>query len=244
VSDAEPTGELAGRRALIHVGGSVAAIKAGDVITLLRRRGVETRVAMTASATHFITPLSLRSLSGHAVVTDLFAEARGRRPGGRTAAVVEGAGGGIAAGPEAGHGMEHLELSAWAEVQVAVAASANLIARIALGLADDAVTTTALACRAPLVIAPAMETAMWEHPATRGHVQTLRDRGAMFVGPVAGRLASGHEGMGRMAEPAEIVEAVAALLGGRASTGPGGAEESPIPELPSGLLGTSGGSGG
>jgi phosphopantothenoylcysteine decarboxylase/phosphopantothenate--cysteine ligase len=112
--------------------------------------------------------------------------------------------------------MEHLDLSGWAQLQLAAGASANLLARLALGLADDAVTATALACRAPLVIAPAMETAMWEHPATREHVETLRGRGAVLVGPVSGRLASGHEAMGRMAEPAEIVRVAAELLTGLA----------------------------
>jgi phosphopantothenoylcysteine decarboxylase/phosphopantothenate--cysteine ligase len=215
--------DLEGRRALVYVGGSIAAVKAGEVITLLRRRGAETRVAMTPSATRFITPLSLQSLSGHPVVSDLFREAHRRRPGG---------GGATSAGSgEAAHGMEHLTLSAWAELQLAVAASANLIARLALGLADDAVTATALACRAPLVIAPAMETAMWEHPATQGHVETLRGRGVTFVGPSSGRLASGHEGIGRMAEPAEIVEGAAAVLQGIAEPPP------PIADLPSGLLG-------
>ena len=219
----EQVADLEGRRALVYVGGSIAAVKAGEVITLLRRRGAETRVAMTPSATRFITPLSLQSLSGHPVVSDLFREAHRRQPGG---------GGATSAGSgEAAHGMEHLTLSAWAELQLAVAASANLIARLALGLADDAVTATALACRAPLVIAPAMETAMWEHPATQGHVETLRRRGVTFVGPSSGRLASGHEGIGRMAEPAEIVEGAAAVLQGIAEPPP------PIADLPSGLLG-------
>lgn len=218
----EQVAELDGRRALVYVGGSIAAIKAGDVITLLRRRGAETRVAMTASATRFITPLSLQSLSGHPVVSDLFREAHGRAPGRSPIPAQSG---------EAAHGMEHLTLSAWAELQLAVAASANLIARLALGLADDAVTATALACRAPLVIAPAMETAMWEHPATQGHVETLRGRGVTFVGPVAGRLASGHEGIGRMAEAAEIVEVAAGLLQGIPQPPP------PIADLPSGLIG-------
>jgi phosphopantothenoylcysteine decarboxylase/phosphopantothenate--cysteine ligase len=200
VTEADQVGELEGRRVLVYVGGSVAAVKAGEVVTLLRRRGAEVRVAMTHSATHFVTPLSLQSLSGNPVVTDLFADAHGRRRGGATAEAAPG------------HGMEHLTLSAWAEVQVAVAASANLIARLALGLADDAVTATALACRAPLLIAPAMEAAMWEHPATGGHVATLAGRGVVLVGPVSGRLASGHEAMGRMAEPAEIVQMVAAVI--------------------------------
>ncbi|HXZ99384.1 MAG TPA: flavoprotein [Candidatus Binatia bacterium] len=181
-------GDLSQRRVLVHVGGSVAAYKAADVVTLLRRRGADVRVAMTRAATQFVGPLTLRSLSGHAVVTDLFDP------------------------PEPGAGMEHLSLSQWAELQVVVAASANLIARLALGLADDAVTATALACRAPMLIAPAMETAMWEHPATAAHVETLRSRGVAQVGPVTGRLASGREGLGRMAEPDAIVAAAVALL--------------------------------
>jgi phosphopantothenoylcysteine synthetase/decarboxylase len=180
--------ELAQRRILVGIGGSVAAFKAADLVVLLRRRGASVRVAMTPSAARFITPLTLRSLSGNPVVADLFDS------------------------PEMGHGMEHLSLAEWAELLLVVAASANLIARLALGFADDAVTATVLASRAPLVVAPAMETAMWEHPATRGHVETLRGRGALLVGPVAGRLASGREGLGRMASPEEIAEATAAIL--------------------------------
>jgi phosphopantothenoylcysteine decarboxylase/phosphopantothenate--cysteine ligase len=208
--------ELQGRRVLVYVSGSIAAIKSGEVVTLLRRRGAEARVAMTQSATRFITPLALQSLSGHAVVTDLFREARAWHPGGRSGADGDA--------PGSGHGMEHLNLSGWAELQLAAGASANLIARLALGLADDVVTATALACRAPLVVAPAMETAMWEHPATLEHVETLRARGAVLVGPVSGRLASGREAMGRMAEPAEIVRVAAELLTG-------------LSGLPSGLSG-------
>jgi phosphopantothenoylcysteine decarboxylase/phosphopantothenate--cysteine ligase len=134
----------------------------------------------------------MQSLSGHPVATSVW----------------------DAAGAE--HGMEHLSLSAWCEAQVAVAATADLIARLALGLADDAVTTTALACRAPLLVAPAMETAMWEHPSTQASVATLRQRGAQILGPARGRLASGREGAGRMVEPAEIVGAVEQVLGGDA----------------------------
>ncbi|MGD0448454.1 MAG: flavoprotein [Candidatus Dormibacteria bacterium] len=211
--------DLQGRRVLVYVSGSIAAVKSGEVVTQLRRRGAETRVAMTESATRFITPLALQSLSGHAVVTDLFRDARARRQGGRSGADGDA--------PGSGHGMEHLNLSGWAELQLAAGASANLIARLALGLADDAVTATALACRAPLVVAPAMETAMWEHSATLEHVETLRARGAVLVGPVSGRLASGREAMGRMAEPAEIVHVVAELLGGiaRLPTGLSGAPD-------------------
>jgi phosphopantothenoylcysteine decarboxylase/phosphopantothenate--cysteine ligase len=180
----EQSQALAGRRVAVYVSGSIAAYKAGEVVTQLRKRGAEVRVAMTAGAQRFVTPLTMQSLSGHPVATSVW----------------------DAAGAE--HGMEHLSLSAWCEVQVSVAATADLIARLALGLADDAVTTTALACRAPLLLAPAMETAMWEHPATQGNVATLVARGATLLGPVSGRLASGREGAGRMVEPAEIVAAV------------------------------------
>lgn len=181
--------ELEGRRVLVGIGGSVAAYKAADLVVLLRRRGASVRVAMTPAATRFAAPLTLRSLSGNPVVTDLFDP------------------------PDLGHGMEHLSLAQWSELLVIAAASANLLARLALGLADDAVTATVLASRAPVLIAPAMETAMWEHPATAQHVETLRARGAVLVGPVAGRLASGREGLGRMAEPEAIAEAAVGLLG-------------------------------
>lgn len=177
------------RRVAVHVSGSVAAYKACEVVTGLRKQGCEVRVAMTAGAQRFVTAITLQSLSGHPVLTDVWAEG------------------------EDGHGMGHIELGAWADVHVAVAASAGLVARLAHGLADDAVTTALLATRAPLLVAPAMETSMWEHPATRANVATLAERGVRFVGPVSGRLASGAEGAGRMAEVADVVTAVLAQLG-------------------------------
>jgi phosphopantothenoylcysteine decarboxylase / phosphopantothenate---cysteine ligase len=178
------------RRVLVSVGGSVAAYKACEVVTLLRRREAAVRVAMTEAATRFLTPALLQALSGHRVAADLWdADASDR-----------------------GHGMSHLDLASWCEVHVVVAASADLIARLALGLAGDAVTATALASSAPLLIAPAMEGAMWEHPATQTNVATLRSRGATFVGPVHGRLASGDSDTGRMAEAGDIVDAAVQLL--------------------------------
>jgi len=182
---------LAGRRVAVYVAGSIAAVKAAEVVTLLRKRGAEVRVAMTAGAQHFVTPLTFQSLSGEMVATSVW-------------------------DAPPGHGMEHLTLSAWCEVQVAVAATADLIAKLALGIADDVVTTTALACHAPLLVAPAMETAMWEHPATQANVAALRSRGAVIVGPGEGRLASGRVGAGRMVEPVEIVAAVEHALSGAA----------------------------
>jgi phosphopantothenoylcysteine synthetase/decarboxylase len=177
------------RRVAIHVCGSVAAYKACEVITALRKDGCEVRVAMTRSARRFITETTLQSLSGNPVARTIWQ------------------------GRAAGHGMGHIDIGSWAEAHVAVAASANLIARLAHGFADDAVTAALLATRAPLLIAPAMESAMWEHPATRANVETLHSRGVTFVGPVRGRLASGSEGEGRMADVGEVIAATRALLG-------------------------------
>ena len=168
-----------GRRVLVGVGGSVAAFKACEVITDLRRAGAEVRVAMTDAATHFVTPTLLRALSGSPVASSMW-DGRRRRRGTR-------------------HEPSHARRLV--RGQVVVAASADLIARLALGLANDPVTATALACRAPMLVAPAMEAAMWEHPATQGHAATLTSRGARIIGPVRGRLASGHESTGRMVEP-------------------------------------------
>ena len=184
---------LDGHRVLVGVGGSVAAFKACQIVTDLRRDGAEVKVAMTDAATHFVTPTLLRALSGHRVASSIWDDDL-----------------------EAGHGMSHLDLAMWCEVQVVVAASADLIARLALGLAGDPVTATALACRAPLLVAPAMESAMWEHPATQGNAATLTARGGRIIGPVYGRLASGNESTGRMAEPVVIVAAVRELLVGGA----------------------------
>jgi phosphopantothenoylcysteine decarboxylase / phosphopantothenate---cysteine ligase len=183
--------DLEGRRVLVGVGGSVAAFKACEVITDLRRRGAEIRVAMTEAATRFVTPTLLRALSGNPVASSMWEDD----------------------GTESGHGMSHLDLASWCEVQVIVAASADLLARLALGLAGDPVTATALASRAPMLVAPAMEAAMWEHPATQGHAATLTSRGVRMLGPVHGRLASGRESNGRMVEPDEIVTAVGERLG-------------------------------
>lgn len=176
------------RRVAVHVCGSVAAYKACEVITALRKQGCEVRVAMTRSARHFITETTLQSLSGHPVARTIW-------------------------GGDAGHGMGHIDIGSWAETHAVVAASANLLARVAHGFADDAVTAALLATRAPLIAAPAMESAMWEHPATQANVATLRSRGVSFVGPARGRLASGSEGEGRMADVNEVVAAVLSSLG-------------------------------
>ncbi len=186
---------LAGRRVLVCVCGGVAAVKVPALITELRKRGAEVRVAMTPSAVRFVTPVALRSLSGHPVSWRLFPPTRGRLPAG-----------------EEGAGMAHLDLSSWAECNLVVPATANTIARLATGLADEVVSSTLLASTAPILLAPAMETAMWRHRATRANLATLLSRGASVVGPASGRLASGREGEGRMAEPEEILRALEELL--------------------------------
>ena len=175
---------MAAPRVLLGVGGGIAAVKAPDLVRRLREGGCEVRCALTRAAASFVAPLALEVLSGHRVYDEGYLE-----PGG---------------GPEEAH----LAAGEWAEVVVVAPATAHLIARLALGLADDFLTTAALASPRPLLLAPAMHARMWEHPATRGHVATLRERGVRFVGPVVGPLASGEVALGRMAEPGEIVAAV------------------------------------
>ena len=187
--------EFAGRRVVVHVSGSVAAYKSCEVVSILRHLGVEVRVAMTEAGARFVSPMTFQSLSGNSVATSLWDDDAG------------------ASSEGVRHGMAHIGLGAWAELQIAAPASADLIARLGLGVADDAVTAVALASPAPLLVAPAMETAMWRHPATQAHVETLVSRGAVLVGPEPGRLASGHQGEGRMSEPPAIVAAAGRLLG-------------------------------
>ncbi|HUY57190.1 MAG TPA: bifunctional phosphopantothenoylcysteine decarboxylase/phosphopantothenate--cysteine ligase CoaBC [Candidatus Micrarchaeaceae archaeon] len=187
--------DLAGRHIAVHVCGGVAVVKVPELITSLRRRGAEVRVAMTSSATSFISPTTLRALSGNPVVWRLFPAKAGSQ----------------ADDDQTGHGMAHIDLSSWAECHLVVPATASTLARLATGLADDVVSSSLLATAAPIVLAPAMETGMWRHPATQQNLATLVARGALVVGPVSGRLASGRKGEGRLAEPEEIL-AVATRL--------------------------------
>ena len=142
---------------------------------------------MTADAQQFITPLTLQVLSKNPVVTGLFDEREAWKPG-------------------------HIELADTADLLLIAPATANAIAQLALGLAPDAVTAIALATRAPLVIAPAMNGKMWLHPATQAHVTTLRDRGALFIGPDDGMLSCGYEGIGRLWPVDELVTQVMEIL--------------------------------
>ncbi len=181
---------LAGRRIAVGVGGGIAAYKAGDFVRELRRQGAEVRVAMTRAAQAFITPLTLQGLSGNPVFTDVFD-----------------------LGHEAQYG--HLDVSRWADAWVVLPATADLLARLATGQANDAVTTSLVAFRGPVLLAPAMNTAMWEHPATQRNLATLRGTsGVHFVGPGVGPLADGDVGVGRLAELPELIAATGALFAG------------------------------
>jgi phosphopantothenoylcysteine decarboxylase/phosphopantothenate--cysteine ligase len=171
-------------RVLLGVTGGIAAFKSAELVRRLRAQGHEVRCALTRGAAAFVTPLTLEVLSGQPVYQEEYLSAGG-------------------GGEEA-----HIAAAEWAQVACVVPATAHVLARLALGLADDFLTTTLLAFRGPLVLAPAMHTAMWEKAATQEHLDTLRRRGAQVVGPVAGALASGEVGMGRMAEPEEVVLAV------------------------------------
>jgi len=180
---------LAGRRVLLIVGGGIAAYKALDLIRRLRERGAEVRAVMTEAAKRFVTPLSVASLTGARVYDDLFSltdEAE----------------------------MGHIELSRSADLVVVAPATANLMAKMAQGLADDLASTLLLATDKRVLLAPAMNVRMWLHPATRRNRATLAADGVLTVGPGDGVMACGEYGPGRMAEPLDIVAAVAAALAG------------------------------
>jgi len=178
---------LKDKRVLLGVSGSIAAFKAVALSSDLVKAGAVVDVVMTPNATRFVAPLSFEAIVHRPVLTDLF------EPSARSIA--------------------HVSLGTEANAFVVAPATADCIAGLALGLAHDALLATALTCRAPLLLAPAMETLMFEHPATQSNLETLRRRGAVVLEPTSGHLASGRVGRGRMAEPTEIVEALRSVLG-------------------------------
>lgn len=180
---------LQDRRVVVGVGGGIAAFKAVELVRELMRRGARVRVAMTASAARFVGPVTFTGLTGTPPVLDIWDP---RYPG-----------------------EVHVELAAWAEAIVLAPATANLLARAAHGLADDAVLATLRCADVPLFIAPAMHHRMWRSPPTQRAVALLRGDGATVIGPVHGKLASGEEGLGRMSEPSEIADVVERVLGVR-----------------------------
>ncbi|MGN1370117.1 MAG: bifunctional phosphopantothenoylcysteine decarboxylase/phosphopantothenate--cysteine ligase CoaBC [Aristaeellaceae bacterium] len=179
--------ELTGKSVVLGVTGGIAAYKACEVVSRLRKMGADVYVIMTKSATEFVQPLTFETLSNHPVVTDTFA-----RP--------------------ATWEVEHIALAKRADVFAIAPATANILAKMAHGIADDMLSTTVLATKAPVLVAPAMNTGMWTAEVTQENCAALKKRGVQFVGPDAGFLACGDTGSGRMSEPAAIVEAIAALL--------------------------------
>jgi len=175
-------------RIVLGVSGGIAAFKAAEVLRRLTERGAEAQVAMTRGAREFVAPLTFATLSGREVFIEVF---------------------GAGSGPS----VEHVELAGWADLLLVAPATAHTMAKFANGLADDFLSTYFLCHRGPVLLAPAMETAMWEHPAVAENREKLAGRGVKFLGPETGPLASGHHGVGRMAEPEAIVAEALAMAG-------------------------------
>lgn len=170
-------------KVLLAVTGGIASYKSPEIVRRLNDHGVEVRVVMTNSACEFIKPLAFQAVSGHPVSTELLDE-------------------------DAEAGMGHIELARWADVLLIAPATANTLAAMAAGLANDLLLTICLATTARQIVAPAMNSMMWYHPATGANVELLQKRGVAVLGPGAGSQACGETGVGRMLEPAEIVQAV------------------------------------
>ncbi len=185
---------LAGLRVLLGVSGGIAAYKGAELVRRLRDAGAQVRVVLTANAARFVTALTFQALSGHPVRTSLWDDA-------------------------AEAAMGHNELARWADEVLIAPASADLIARLAQGHADDLLSTLCLACAAPLSIAPAMNQQMWAHAATQANLARLRERGVRVFGPGVGEQACGDVGSGRLLEPVEIVEALVATRAPRVLVG-------------------------
>ena len=179
--------DLTGRNIVLGITGGIAAYKSAEVVSRLRHLGANVHVIMTKNAAEFVAPLTFRTLSANPVMTDTFAA------------------------PEEWN-VEHVALAKLAEIFVIAPATANILAKMACGIADDMLSTTVLATKATILVAPAMNTGMWTAEATRHNVETLRNRGVEFIGPDSGLLACGDEGAGRMSEPEEIVNRIGELL--------------------------------
>ena len=179
---------LADKTIVLGITGSIAAYKAADIASKLTQAGAKVEVVMTNAATKFIAPLTLRSITGRAVVTDMFDLA-------------------------SQHSIEHIALGEAADVVVIAPATASLIAKVAVGIADDMPTLTVLATKAPVIVAPAMDVNMFDNPVTQGNLAKLKARGFTIVDPEYGRLASGKVGWGRLAEVDQIIGTIKQVLG-------------------------------
>ena len=176
---------LTGKKIVVGVTGGIAAYKACDLVSRLKKRGAQVRVVLTEHACQFVQPLTFETLSGNPAYTDSF---------------------------DRKYEIEHVALAKWADLLIIAPATANCMAKMSCGIADDLLSTTCLAVRCPVLLAPAMNSAMWRNPATQANLALLRSRGVRFVGPEAGHLACGDDDVGRMSEPEQIVEAVEAIL--------------------------------
>lgn len=175
---------------ILGISGSIAAYKSAEIISQLTKLKYQLHAVLTRSATEFITPLTLQTLARHPVLTDVFAEKNGWQP-------------------------DHVALADIADLLLIAPATADVIAKLALGFADDAISSLALACRAPILIAPAMNGKMWTHPATVANTKLLVERGAEFIGPEEGMLACGYEGIGRLWPVEKIVARADEILRAR-----------------------------
>jgi len=182
---------LKGREILVGVTGGIAAYKTAALVSRLVRVEAVVSVVMTESATRFVGPLTFQALTGRPVYVDMFAT------------------------PEVYHS-DHVALADRAEIVVVAPATANIIGKFAHGIADDLLLTVLLGVTVPVLMAPAMNVRMWNHPAVQANVATLGSRGVCFVGPEEGRLACGATGKGRMAEPDDILNELFKIMGGRA----------------------------
>jgi phosphopantothenoylcysteine decarboxylase len=176
------------KNVILGVTGSIACFKAADLASRLTQEGINLHVVMTRHATEFVSPLTFQTLSRNPVTTGIFDEKESWHPG-------------------------HIALADSTDLLLVAPATANVIAKLACGIADDALTSIALATRAPLLIAPAMNGKMWTHPATQENVTRLKARDALFIGPGEGLLACGYEGVGRLWDTADIVAEVKKILG-------------------------------
>jgi phosphopantothenoylcysteine decarboxylase/phosphopantothenate--cysteine ligase len=171
------------KKVVLGITGGISAYKSAELIRQMREQGLEVRVILTESAKQFVTSITLQALSGTAVYDSLWDQSLD-------------------------HAMRHIELAKWADIIVLAPATANCIARLAHGFADDLLSTVCLASQAPIIVAPAMNTVMWHHPATQTNLQRLRERGVFLLEPASGVQACGDEGLGRMQEPQDILSAI------------------------------------
>ena len=188
-------------RVTVGVSGGIAAYKAAELVRALQRQALEVHVVMTEAACKFVQPLTFAALTGHKVVTNLWEDT--------------GTGETAYGDSSEQNGIEHIGEAQWADALVVAPATANILAKFAHGIADDFLTTLYLATTAPVLVAPAMNVNMWEHPATQANLETLRQRGVRVIEPGTGDLACGMVGAGRMAEPVAIADAVLSALGRR-----------------------------